>query len=77
MTRLLTFGKGCVLVLFFFLIWPRPVLAYIDPQSGSYILQLVLGVALAGITMLKIFWKQSWGFLQRIFRRGKSEDFDN
>ncbi|MBI2859509.1 MAG: hypothetical protein HYX90_10560 [Chloroflexi bacterium] len=31
---------------------------YIDLGTGSYVIQLALGVLLGGLTALKIFWKR-------------------
>lgn len=37
---------------------PRPAYAYLDPASGSLILQLVLG-GVAGLAMLlKLYWRK-------------------
>jgi len=45
------------------LAWPRPVHAYLDPGSGSLLLQfLIAGIIGAGVA-LKLFW----GRLRRLF----------
>jgi hypothetical protein len=42
----------------------QPELAYIDPGSGSMILQLVLGGLAAAAVFLKIFWHRLLVFLR-------------
>ena len=50
------------------LVFPEPVFAYIDPGSGSMILQLLLaGVAGLGMAV-KLYWRRITG----IFRRTKA-----
>lgn len=47
------------LVLFFSaLILPLPVQAYLDPGTGSYIIQLLIGALLGGGYVLKNYWKE-------------------
>jgi hypothetical protein len=46
--------------------------AYLDPGSGSFIIQLLIGV-LAGLgILLKVYWKKVTGF----FSRTKAKDAD-
>jgi hypothetical protein len=55
-------------------LWEQPAHAYLDPGSGSMLLQLILGgVAAVGVTF-RLFW-QRW--FQRVFtgfRRHDGED---
>lgn len=39
-------------------------LAYIDPGSGSFLLQMLLAGMLAGMTSLRIFWGRIRVFLR-------------
>jgi hypothetical protein len=48
---------GCVFV--------RPAHAYIDPGTGSYILQTCLGIAFGALYTLKIYWRQVTAFFSR------------
>ena len=43
---------------------PRTV-AYLDPGSGSYIFQVVVGTALGVAVSLKLMWKRTWAKLSR------------
>lgn len=37
--------------------------SYIDGNSGSYILQLVIGGAVGAVLALKVFWRRIWTFV--------------
>jgi len=43
------------LILFFF-IFPSQALAYLDPGTGSYFIQLIIGGFLGGLYLTKSFW---------------------
>ena len=43
----------------------RVVLAYIDPGTGSYVLQLIIGGLLGVAVTVKAFWRRIWSFLTR------------
>lgn len=43
--------------------------AYIDPATGSYILQILLAGLLGALFALKVFWRNIKGFLSRILSR--------
>jgi hypothetical protein len=45
-----------LLLLFFFTLSAQPAHAYLDPGTGSYLLQLIIGGALGGIFILKNYW---------------------
>jgi len=47
---------------------PRPVL-YLDPGSGSFILQVLLASILGAGFAVKVYWKKIIGF----FKKGKPE----
>ncbi len=51
------------------LVFVRPAAAYIDPGTGSYILQTVLGVLFGLLYALKIYWQQVKAFVLRVFAR--------
>jgi hypothetical protein len=42
-------------------------LAYLDPGTGSFLLQLLLATALGGLFMVKTFWKRIKNFFIRLF----------
>ncbi len=40
-------------------------LLYLDPGSGSFILQIAIAAALGGAYALKVYWKKIKGFLHK------------
>ena len=47
------------------------ILLYLDPGSGSFLIQLIAGLAGAGIAVAI-----SWGRIKRLFKRNKQVDID-
>jgi len=45
--------------------------AYLDPGSGSYLLQLLLAGLLGSLFVVKASWGKIKGFFQRLFGRGE------
>lgn len=39
-------------------IFPKETHAYIDPGSGSYLTQIILGFVFGGLFMLKVYWNK-------------------
>ena len=56
------------------LICTRGAHAYLDPGSGSYILQLALAGLLGASLAVKIFWARIKVFLSNLSSKGKSEE---
>ena len=49
--------------------------AYLDPGSGSFILQLLLAALVGSIFIIKSYWKKIAGYFRKLFtRRGSGED---
>jgi len=40
---------------------------YLDPGTGSYILQLLVGGLLGGLFAIGLFWKRVLAFVKRLF----------
>lgn len=51
-------------------------LAYLDPGSGSYLIQLLIAALLGGAFVIKAFWRQIVAFFARIFKGKKEETTD-
>ena len=47
--------------------------AYLDPGTGSYIVQMAIGLLLGGVFAIGLFWKRTLAFLKRLFS-GKKHD---
>jgi hypothetical protein len=47
--------------------------AYIDPGTGSYVFQVVIGVLLGAAVAVKMFWRRIWRFVTRRSTHGPAE----
>lgn len=71
--------RRLTLVLLFFsllklAIFPNKVHAYIDPGTGSYVLQLVLGFLFGGVVAVKLYWKRIKSFFANLLRKKPHEE---
>ena len=51
----------------------KPAHAYLDPGSGSYIIQLIIAGGVGALFTVKTFWLQIKNFFTSLFRRKKRE----
>ena len=51
---------------------PSTADAYLDPGTGSYVEQLLIGGLLGGLFALGVFWRRVVAFIKRLFKRGGS-----
>ena len=58
-----------IAIILMLLILPQSSYAYLDPGTGSYIIQIIIAGFLGGIFALKIFWKQIKVFFKKIFSK--------
>lgn len=56
------------IVLSLALCFPQPVHAYIDPGTGSFIIQMLMAGALGLFFTLKVFWKKIITYFKNLFR---------
>ena len=57
---------------------PAKAYAYLDPGTGSMIIQLTIGALLGAAMALKVYWGRLKTFLGNIFgRRAKANDDEN
>jgi len=54
-----------VYVLFFAFICSLPLFAYIDPGTGSYVIQVLIGTGITGIFIIKSQWKRLLAFIRK------------
>ena len=59
--------------LFLQIIFTNPAHAYIDPGTGSMIVQAVLAAVAAVSVSIGIFWRRIRPFLDRLFGRNRNE----
>jgi len=56
-------------------IFPADVQAlYIDPGTGSIVLQVLLGAVVGGVVALKLYWARVRAWFVRLFSRSSRED---
>ena len=48
--------------------------AYLDPGTGSYVVQLLIGTLLGGLFALGVFWRRVVASFKRLFKRGCKND---
>jgi len=59
------------------MLWTPKALAYIDPGSGSYLLQLMMAAALGGAFAIKVFSGKIKIFLSNLFSKKKKKDHES
>jgi hypothetical protein len=52
---------------------PEPP-AYLDPGTGSYLLQLIIAGLVGGAFLVKAFWGRITAFIKKIFTGRKSDE---
>ena len=51
------------------ILFPGVADAYLDPGTGSYILQILVGALLGGLFAIGIFWRRLVAFVRKLFTR--------
>ena len=62
-----------VLSLVFF-VFPQKAYAYLDPGTGSFILQVLIAALLGGLFAIKIFWNKIKIFFGNLLSRRKKHE---
>ena len=52
----------------------RPAHAYIDPATGSYVLQVLIAGFLGALLAIKMFWHRILLFFQNLTSRSKADE---
>ncbi|GMQ91081.1 MAG: hypothetical protein BMS9Abin11_0387 [Gammaproteobacteria bacterium] len=63
-----------IFVLVFFYI--SPAYAYLDPGTGSIILQLLIAAIVGALFTLKLYWYRFKAFIKRLFSRKREATQD-
>ena len=66
-------NKKIIIIVLFIFTFAFNTHAYIDPGTGSYIVQVVIAAILGAAVTLKVFWTKIGQFLKRIFGRKKNQ----
>jgi hypothetical protein len=71
--------KTLILLTLFLFAFPTQAQAYLDPGTGSYITQVLIGFAVGGSYLLKIYWNQAKEYIQEFKEKRKktNEKKDN
>lgn len=68
----LSFLAAMVIALVLFSgIFVQRAYAYLDPGTGSYLFQLMIGAVIGGLFVMKLFWKKTVFFFKDLFHRRK------
>ncbi len=58
------------------LVFPARAHAYIDPGTGSYVLQIAIAGLLAASYAVKVYWRKILDAIRSPFRRGSEDKVD-
>jgi hypothetical protein len=50
-----------------------PAFAYLDPGTGSYILQVAIGLVAGAIFMIRNYWVVIKGYCSKLFNKNKKD----
>ena len=70
MTRSRTIVTSTLLCILVFSAFPPRVQAYLDPGTGSYLLQVLLAGLLGALVAVKLFWRNIASFIRGLTSRG-------
>lgn len=51
--------KITILVISIMLLYPKPVYAYLDPSVVTYVIQVVMGLAIAVGAVVYVYWRKA------------------
>lgn len=62
-----------IVVFVYFFINNKSAYAYLDPGTGSIIIQAIIGFIAAGLAVTKIYWSKFKLFLKKIFFKSRNK----
>ena len=66
--------RKVIIVAILAILTPDLAHAYLDPGTGSYIVQMIIAGLLGAAFAMKVFWMRIKGFFLRVFSRGARDD---
>lgn len=67
--------QNIILCLVFWLfVFVRPVQAYLDPGTGSYVTQIIIGVLAGGGYAIKLNWQKIVSFIKKTLSKIKPKN---
>ena len=66
----------CILIVIILgnIVFPQRAHAYIDPGTGSLIIQLLIGTLVGGLVAVKMYWHRINRYIKKVFSRTKSDE---
>ena len=65
--------KSCLAATVITIVLPAQALGYIDPDVGSYVIQVIIALALGVTFTLKIWWKRIKGVFRCLLKNNDHE----
>lgn len=63
------FARIQLLCILFLIIFSNTCFAYLDPGTGSYIIQVIIAVILGAAFSIKMFWNKIVSYFRKIFKK--------
>jgi hypothetical protein len=61
-------------IFLYYFIAPNMLYAYLDAGTGSYLIQIIIAIALGGAFGIKIFWRRIFEFFKRLSSKGSKQN---
>ena len=72
----MTFFSIVIQVIVLLFVWTRNAHAYLDPGTGSYIVQILIAVIFAGWFAIKFFYRRVLDYFAKTFSKRDKRDED-
>jgi hypothetical protein len=66
--------KIFIIVAILIVLWADNSFAYLDPGTGSYVLQIVIAGIVSALFTIKMFWRKVVGFLSNLLNGKKRNE---
>ena len=66
--------KFILFLFLFFVIQINNSYAYLDPGTGSFILQAIIGFIAAGLATVTLYWNKIKNFITKLFKKKNKEN---
>ena len=73
MKRFMRLITTLVVLTLFYLIFPRRAYAYLDPGTGSYIVQLLIAASVGLLFATRLYWNKIKTFFKNLLSGGHEE----
>lgn len=70
-------ANSAVLAGLLILIHTHEAHAYIDPGTGSYVLQVIIGGLVGALFVVKVYWRRIKAFFSSLFLTAEEKENDN